>query len=502
MSLNSQPFSEPTRQSILAIVLIIVKYVRVIVRQVWPLLLLLVVGKGENLELYIGIALGVIGVISMIWAILSYFKFYFYLDEDEVIIEKGVLRKTKLNIPFDRIQTVNFQQNIIHQVLSVIEVEIDTAGSKGTEFSIDALSKEQAELLREVLLSKKAEADKESSGSHELSEEPVLEIQEKQELILKLSPLDLLKIGVSQNHFRSFGLILFFFFWLQDSLDDFGFNTGEYYENAYEYGLQAGLLVLLSLAIILLIVSFLISLIRTVIQYFDLRFWRIGNRFKLVSGLFTRREASAIDNKIQVLNWSDNPLKRLFGYFDVQLKQASSIRVSTKKSIRIPGCFKDQVEYLKNTWLGKDIWRDMPLEKVSIHYLYRKLIYRMLFSGAGIALFYYIDQPIWLILFILMVPYFILTSILSYKKMKFGMNHEVVYVGKGMFGNQNAILPIYKIQSVKIKQNYYQSRRDLASLVMYVASGRITIPYIPLALAEKINDYFLYRVESDYRSWM
>jgi putative membrane protein len=502
MNLSSQPFSEPTRQSILAIALIIVKYIRVIIRQIWPLLLILVVGKGKNIEQYIGIALAVIGLVSMVWAILSYFRFYFYLDEDELIIEKGVLRKTKLNIPFDRIQTINFQQNLLHQFLQVIELEIDTAGSKGTEFSIDALSKDQAELLREVLLSKKAEAKQENKEDSPLEVEWQTELEEEKELVLQLFPLDLLKIGISQNHFKSFGLILFFLFWLQDSLDDFGLPVGDYYENAYEYGLKAGLMVLLILAILVTIVSFLISLIRTVIQYFDLRFWRIGSRFKLVSGLFTRREASALDNKIQVLTWSNNPLKKLFGYYDVQLKQASSVQITAKKSIRIPGCFRDQVDFLKNSWLGHDIWREMKLEQVSIHYLYRRILYSTLFTSLGAITCYYFDQQVLMVFFIFLIPYFILTSILSYKKMKFGMNDEVVYIGKGMFGNQHAILPIYKIQSVKLKQTPYQYRRNLASLVLYIASGKLTIPYIPLELAEKINDYFLYRVESDFRHWM
>ena len=126
----------------------------------------------------------------------------------------------------------------------------------------------------------------------------------------------------------------------------------------------------------------------------------------------------------------------------------------------------------------------------------------MLFAIGGIALFYFIQQPMWMILFILMVPYFVLTSLLAFRKMKYGLNHGLVYVGKGIFGNQNAILPIYKIQSLKINQTPYQSRRGLASVALFTASGKITIPYIPLNLAEQINDYFLYRVESDVRSWM
>lgn len=495
MKKNEEIFSSPTRQSIIAIVLIIYRYLRIIIRQVWPLLILFIVGRSDRLKFYLLIILAIIGLISMIWAVLAYFKFYFYIKDDELIIEKGILQRTKLNIPFDRIQTVNFQQNIIHQLLQVIQFEIDTAGSKGNEFKFDALSQPKAEALRSILLSKRGAINESRSEEYQTPE-----ISE--ELILNLNPLDLLKIGVSQNHFRSIGLILLFFLWIRDSLDDLGFETDPYVEQLYNYGIDAGLIILIVVGLLVLFISFLISLVRTVIQYFDLKFWRSGSKFKLVAGLFTRREQSALDQKIQILQWGDNPIKRLFKIFDVQLKQASSVEVGARRSIRIPGCFKHQINYLKDTWLGSASNLELKLHPISIYYFYRRALYLSLVAIGGGLISWYMNQSFWVWFFLFLWVYFIYSSWLAFKKRKYGVNEQLLSVRKGMFGDHHAIMPLYKVQSVTIRQNYYQQRRDLASVLIFTASGNLTVPYISTKDATRLKNYLLFKVEKSKQKWM
>jgi len=493
-------FSHPTKQSIFAIILIIVKYIRIIIRQIWPFVIILFVGgSGSKKSYFLYFIIGV-ALLSMIWAIISYFRYFFYIQGEELMIEKGVLSRTKLNIPFDRIQSVNFQQNIIHQVLNVVKVDIDTAGSKGNEFSLDALSKDKANSLREIILAKRDL----SIPVQDLSDESIDQKytrSEPKELVLHLGISDLIKVGVSQNHLRSGGLIFIFFFWIIENLDDAGIDPYGKIENYVGDASLLNIKFILFTIAIFLIFSFFISLIRTVITNFDLRLWRTGNKYNIISGLFTRKETTATDQKIQILEWSDNPLKKLFKYVDVRLKQASSIEVQAKKSITIPGVTHDKLNYLKVNWLGKNELGELVKQGVSIHYFYRRVLFRMIFCGIIIFNLYFIESPYFLISFLL-IPYFIFTSWLSYKKKGFAFNDELFQTNKGMFGDASAIMPLYKIQSVAVKQSPYQSRRQLASLIVYTASGSLKIPYIPLELANQIHDYFMFRIEKDHRSWI
>ena len=494
-------FAEPTRQSLIAIILIIYKYINVIIRQVWPFLLILLWGGGSDKKSSIAIGLSVLGLASMLWAILSYFKFYFYLQNGELIIQKGILKRSNLNIPLDRIQSVNINQNIVHQILNVVQLEVDTAGTKGSEFKFDALSKEKAEALRSILISKKKETSSSELSADDIDQAELLGDDRKS--ILSLSFTELIKVGISQNHFRSIGFIMLVFFWVQSSVEDIGIETDKYTDGLMDFVTSASFNAVMTIIVMASIIAVLISLIQTILIYYNAHLWREGSRLKLSYGLFNKKEMSALYQKIQILQWSSNPLQKMMKIFDVRLKQASSSVVSAKSSLRIPGCTEDHIQYLKDSWLGDDALADLKIHGISIHYFYRRVMFRMIFCAVLFGA-YFLRGEIngWLIFLIFLIPYFIYTSWLSYKKSGFAINHSTLYITRGMLDDDYALLPLSKVQNVIISQAPYQVRKDLANVDVHTASGSISIPYIPVELAEQLSDYLLYKVESSKEDWM
>ena len=164
----SSKYASPTRQSRVAIGIILIKFIRFTLRSFWPLVLSLFIGRkaGNSFEEVIGyVALG-IAALNLLGSVLTYFRFYFHIEGGAFIIDKGVLKKTKTNIPFERIQTINLQQNLLHQMFGVVSLEIDTAGAKKSELTIDALRKEDAEALRKYILEEREQlVDKTSQES-------------------------------------------------------------------------------------------------------------------------------------------------------------------------------------------------------------------------------------------------------------------------------------------------------------------------------------------------
>ena len=196
MRKNDQVFFTPQRQPPIAILVILVKFLRNLVRQLWPLLLVLVLNRGSQIEMYIGILALALSVISGLGSVLAYFRFTYYIEGDELIIEKGVLSRKKVNVPFDRIQSVNFEQGIVHQAFDVVGIKFETAGSKKSEVVIDALYKKDATHLRDFVLSQR-------TPSPDTVEEAVTD-----ELVFSLKYSDLLKIGISQNHIETIGILV------------------------------------------------------------------------------------------------------------------------------------------------------------------------------------------------------------------------------------------------------------------------------------------------------
>jgi len=253
---NLDFLSEPMRQSWVAIFLILLKSFRVILGQAWPIFIALIFNSNKSKDSYFALAIIGIAAVSAIRSIILYFKFYYYVKNDELIIEKGIFQKTKLNVPFDRIQTINFKENILHQLFNVVSLEIDTAGSKGNEFSITALKKDKAIAIREFLLAKKKSSTPTAFSEEETEEE--IEIPEEE--LLHLSLLDLVKIGVSQNHLRTAAIVFAFMFTSMDYIESI---TGWKLENGIDNLLGSNsntlLVGLITIVPMFIIIAFLIS---------------------------------------------------------------------------------------------------------------------------------------------------------------------------------------------------------------------------------------------------
>lgn len=499
MKKSEYDFSLPTRQSYVAIVMILFKTVNVVVRQLFPALLVILVGGSKNRGQYIIWFLVVGSVLSMIYSIINFFRTYFIIQNGEIILHTGVFSRKKISIPFERIQTVNFEQNIIHQFFSVLSIKLDTAGSEKNEFEFHAIEAEKAHALREMIMSQKKVAV--------LSESPLNSIdkpqtaQENYKLIMSIAPFQLLKVGLTENHIKSGGLIFVFFFWIYQNLQEVGVDVDEYSQDIPIW--EAGLYSVMALITLFLIISVLISLIRTLVKHYDLKFFRSSAGFKIESGLFTKKQTSALDHKIQYISWSDNLLKRWMGFKDLALNQASSNELSTTSNIKIPGCNMHHIRQVSETLFGNaDFDSNIELHSIDKRFFIRFSVIMILLLIVVCSGLIYFEQYDKIVLAVLACVYFCGTRFISYKKMKYGINHEMLYIRGGIFGDKAEIMPMFKIQSVEMHQSPYQTRNNLATITLYTASGKLRIPYIAKGICTDLMNIILYKSESDKRKWM
>ncbi len=496
---NKYDFSINTRQSIVAIILLIVKFYKVIVRGALPIIAVFIFGAKDNRALYAYVVIAVVSIIVFVMAILSYYRFYFRIENNELYIEKGVFKKTKLNIPFERIQTVNFEQNILLQIFGKYKVEVDTAGSSKKEFSFDALDKDIAEQLREHILDNKSSREISENKFDEVESVPRIESGAP---LFNLSIGDLLKVGITENHLKAGGwliAVLGYFFSLSN---DFGFKIEDEIEKNIE-GINLDIVLFIGSFIALLLLFVTISLIRTSLKYYNLRFERMRSGFKIFSGLLNRKEYSAPDNKIQKVAWGDNPLRRIFGIFIIYFKQAKSVEGDRNKSLSVPIMDIKNVDQVLAYLYGDEINEKMLSFGISKHFFIRTFIYFiMLPSMCGVAFGIYLGLKLLVIISILYFIYFSIIRYVQWKKSGFLINDKFLKRKKGVYGDYNEIIPWYKVQSIELIQSIYQRRYDIANLTIHTAAGSTNLPYIPLGQAQKLRDYALYIAESSTKEWM
>ena len=490
-------FDIPTRQAPIAIVLIVFNVLRSLVRTWWPFLLILVF-RGDIINPSLGKQLtAVVTVLIIVFSVLQYFRFYFFISGDELHVAYGVFKKTKLDIPFDRIQSISFEQNIIHQLFNVVKLKVDTAGSSTEEFEFAALAREKADELRNFILAQKSDL-----LSDNTTDEPYQSATDQ--LILALDPGDLLKVGVSQNHLRTAGIFLAFLLGLRDNISE---ALGEQYVDRFDAitadVVTSGAYYVLALFVGLLVVSFFGTLIFTIIRHYNLHFWKTSRGYKMEAGLFNRREQAALDQKIQILRWVSNPLRKLFGIVSLRLYQASSTRGSGNTTISIPGCPETYLDDIQRTYFGH--WLDEPTDKGSVHpwfFWRRALFIGVLPSMAFMGFYFILGNWEWMLLGISWLVVMVTYQYYYRKRWTFFIGANRLQTVSGVLEPVTKALALYKVQGAHIRQTPFQKRRQLATLILHTASGDLRIPYISSKLALQMKNYVLYKVESSQLSWM
>lgn len=490
-------FSQPMRQSAFAILMILWKTIRMIFAQLLPIVLVFLFGDSLKRPLFLLVSLITIVILAMIISIIKYYKTYFYISENELVVHKGVFNKVKTTIPFDKIQSIAFNQNVIQQIFEVTQLNIETAGSDKTELVFHAINNEKAQALRDYIFTHKKETPTITSTATTIAKTNLISSYQS---IISLDIVRLLKVGLTENHIKSFWIIIIFFYWILDNLQEAGMDLEGFSEEVETFNWSTN--ILFTLTIFFVLVALIISLSRVVFSYFDLQFMRNQNGFKIIRGLFNRKEVSVPYQKIQIISWGDNLLKKLVGFKDLYLSQASSSQLSTKQLIKIPGCSDAHVREVIQTVMGEMKPEDIQLESIDFKYFARFSIIIAVVAGILTILLFLANKLLTIPILWLFVVYFMFVRYLAYSKKRYGFNEKTLYIQGGKWGHNANLLEIYKIQSIQIKASPFQRRHQLCTLKLYTASGNVSIPYIPLTIGKSMVDYFIYITETSNKSWM
>lgn len=109
---------------------------------------------------YIGMAaLVLLVLIAIVLAIVYYYQKWYYatyfydLTPDYIVIKKGPITPREITIPYERVQDVYVDQDILDRIFGLYDVHLSSATiSSGMSAHIDGVEKEAADGLRAALL--------------------------------------------------------------------------------------------------------------------------------------------------------------------------------------------------------------------------------------------------------------------------------------------------------------------------------------------------------------
>ncbi len=461
--------------------------------------------KNYGTFIYIGLALLVL--LQFVFSYLSYKKFKFSIQEDAFHLDHGVIKLSHVEIPFERIQNINLQQNILQQILNIVGFEIETAGEGTAEIKIKALDKDFANQLKAKLIEEKNKVKEDNRNKQEtdFKADKVQANATDSALLFQLDFMTLVKVGVSSNLFKGVGLLLAFFAYLYNFVMDFvtqffDLNLEEDFKNRIPETLTFATILIIGV----LIAGFLITVLSTVLKYFDLKIVKNQQNYEVEYGLFKKVNKVIKKTKTQIFEIRSNPIKNLFKIKSVYVSQASSHQVTEKQKIGLVGLSNEHLNMLFESLYQLE-FKELTYEVTrSQNRLFFRYFYKNMFVIIGLSIAAYFTIFNWVSIAGIIILFLSLSwlAFLKVKKSSVGINPNLISIRKGSIDTKFKLIEIHKLQSVSLGRNMFQQYNGHADLILETASGTITVEYLKLHKALQLVNYLTYKVESTNKGWI
>ncbi len=245
-------------------------------------------------------------------------------------------------------------------------------------------------------------------------------------------------------------------------------------------------------ALLLVLIGFATGLVRTIIREFGFRLDRTDVGLRRRRGLLTRTDVTLPIRRAQAVVVGTGPVRDRFGWRELKLQSLARDQDGKGAHVLAPLAKDQEVDAI----LGQLGWRRLavsaPWQPISLAYVSAFAIaLSPLFLAAGVqALF------VWP----LAIPYgagllaMIALRWLAWRRTTFALDDDRLLIRGGWWRRRLTILPVAKIQSIDLTENFITRWFGTATLRFGVAGGGSTghsIPAIPRAAARELRDELL-----------
>ncbi len=268
------------------------------------------------------IGVGALVVVS-IW---QYLTFRYRIDDDRLIVRSGLLERSVRQIPYSRIHNVAIHQSLLHRLLDVAEVRLESAGGTKPEAQMRVLRMPEALALEQVI----RDRGHTDAANAAVDGAPRAVPTPAGRTLLALTSGEIVKLGLISNRGMVVvaGAIALAFQalperaagrWLVDSgREAFGYASG--FSTSW---LAKGVTLLGALAVVLTLIR-AFSVLLALLRYHGFRLQRQGRRLTVERGLLSRSRSSVPRRRIQAWTMREGVLHRLFARRTLEIDTASA----------------------------------------------------------------------------------------------------------------------------------------------------------------------------------
>lgn len=435
-------------------------------------------------------------------AIARYWFFRFAVDDDGVYIRRGVLRKTHLDIRFDRVQGLDVEEPIIYRLFGLATVTFDTAGSATREGQLPAIRRTFAQALRE-----RAERHRRDP------KEPAAEVGHRHARLLKLDAGDMLRIGLTDRTIlASIAAVAL----LVQASNPMRFVAQPAVEAAGDQllalGLWIGLLVVAALLIAIAAALIVLTVVSAFLRFHDFELLHDGTTFRSRGGLLTRKEVVLHRDKVQQLSVSQSLVMRWMGRCRIKLLPATSGAASGNSTpvngqmLNVPLADTSLPADVGERLFGPEGSRlamhpDAVFTAVSPLYIRARVIVVGILPAVIAAA---VLIPMYGLPGLAVLPWVAVVRLVAWQawlRRGYLFDDDGLVSRRGLLGCSIDAFLFRKAQGATVRRSPFQRRNGLASLDVHLASGDVTVPFIDYATACRLRDYLLFKAESSRQPW-
>jgi putative membrane protein len=422
-------------------------------------------GSGLTRALWVAAAVAVV-VVAL--HILSWSRFKYGVGSDEVVIEQGVLHRSRRSIPFERIQDIDIERRLLARLFGLAKVKIETGAGGKDEGLLDSVTVAEADRLRATVRAWRA-GDTAPQAEAGEGAPPVPEAR----VLFAMDVPRVLLFGLFNFSLAYlaglFALLQLFDDWLPFDIYDparwMGL-VGEYLPHRWSAGAIATLLVLA------ILIGLVAGVLRTLARDYGYRLSVEGDRFRRERGLFTRSEAVIARRRVQLARLRSGPLRGLFGWWGLSFQTLGAGSDGGGSQMAAPFARREELEPVLAEVAPLRLPEEGLLQPVSSRHIVRSLLHAVALPCA-VILAAAIAEPraLWLLA---LVPMIALGAALDRRFHRYALDGELLFVTRGVLIRRLWVIPVARAHSIGVARGWLQRRLGLATLSVDTAGAPVT----------------------------
>ncbi|MEH7491870.1 PH domain-containing protein [Neobacillus niacini] len=446
--------SEPKRLHPIVILITIGKRIKDYIFTFIALFFIWNKGDERDLLLFGASAIAIIGIILV--SIFSWLRYSYRLEENELRIEYGVFVRKKRYIPLERIQSLDISEGLLQRLCGMVKVQIETAGGSGTdeaEAVLSAISKEEARYIQEYVAGAK------NSSEPNVQDDP-------SQVVYKITPSQLILLSLTSG---GVGVVISAVLAFLSQLDDF--IPYEKVFRGIEQWAVSNLILIALLIFAGIVIAWILALFGTMLKYANFHVAKTEHDLVISQGLLERRQITIPLTRIQAIRINENIVRQCLGFGSVSVDSAggSASNKEGSKVLLLPLVKLKDIEHILGPYLTEyqfnSSFTSVPNRALN------RYIFRSWYIAVPLVVVSIIFLKVWGLLSLIMLALLTFWGVLKYKDAGWSLGEKQLNLRYRSMVRTTVFVKKNKIQSLEMRESYFQRRKDLATLEAFVKVG-------------------------------